>query len=376
MRTLSHLLPQTPHGHAAHRAVAARLHSSLAGITSDDRIAGLVLQAVLPRGGGGGYGGSAAASGMWSAALAGAAGRGSDAAAGRSYARMHASARRLVSCIRSAYPGVEEIEPFTGVLTAAPRAARADTQEAPSKLRWLRPLQRSADGVGAVEPYDGGVLGPADARTAARDVLTRTLTRRRKAAPDDAHAQPSRFATLVSRVAPAPLPCIPEDDPDAARESHGSEDLGEEELLQRELRRAGAQRLLGLADGRLGPAEEARQQLEARGPLAAMLPVLQAMLARCLSAQDLGFEAGEVCKPCQRSGAICVVRSSGCHRLAMPYTFARCKCACIRTHEKRACMRKVISAASPYVSCGNCGHRPHLTVQQIFMWCLEVMYMA
>ena len=306
VRTLSHLLPQTPLGHAAHRAVATRLHSSLAGLTSDDRIAGLVLQAVLPQGGGSGCGSSAAASELWNAALAGAAGRTSDAAAGRSHARMHASARRLVSCIRSAYPGVEEIEPFTGVLTAAPRGARAETQEAASKLRWLRPLQRSADGVGAAEPHDGGVLGPADARTAARDVLTRTLTRRRNAAPDGAQAQPSRFATLVSRVAPAPLPSIPEDDPDEARESRGSEDLGEEELLQRELRRAGAPRLLGLADGRLGPAETARQQLEAGGPLAAMLPVLQAMLARCLSAQDLGFEVGEVCILCYSVAALSV----------------------------------------------------------------------
>ena len=47
----------------------------------------------------------------------------------------------------------------------------------------------------------------------------------------------------------------------------------------------------------------------------------------------------------QRCSAICVVRSAGCHRLGMPFTFARCKCACIRTHKKRACMRKAVSAA-------------------------------
>lgn len=300
MLTLSHLLPQTPLGHAAHRVVTARLHTLLASITSTARVAELLLRAVLPqpRSGSGGPSGQTVAASLWRPAATSMASLGMAGRAADDGSCKHAAAQRLVSCVRSAYPAVEEIECFM----SAPVVSLGDGEPRASQVsgRWRRLVGTLGDNMASEGGahgggVDGGALGPADARTAARDVLTHALVRRRNAAPTGKPAQRPRFLQVVARVAPSPLAALLKEDMENSEiNSDGGRVPEEGAVQQREVRRAGSTQMLGLREGRLGPAETAQAQLQGDEPLAAMLPVLQAMLARCVSHDDLDFGQPQV----------------------------------------------------------------------------------
>eukprot|EP00892_Ulva_mutabilis_P005892 jgi/Ulvmu1/3675/UM017_0089.1 len=284
VHTLSHLLPQTPSGHAAHRAITSRLHSILAAHTSDARVAELLLRAVLPQ---------QTSHGM--------------AQAVQHAAYMHAVAQRLVRCIRSAYPDAAEMDCFAlrqppAAADAAAGGGSSNSADAatvrPGSLAtgWLRSERMALAAQPEAAAAQAGAangLSHADARTEAREVLTRTLTRRRR---EQSTSDVLQWGRLQGRVGPAvPMAAIAEED-DEQRWQDGESGAGcEGGLPWGAVRRAGGVQLLGLREGRLGPAEGALQQLAEGGPLAAMLPVLQAMLARCLSAEDIGLGQQQGC---------------------------------------------------------------------------------
>lgn len=288
MLTLGHLLPESPDGHATHRAITSRLHSLLEAHTSDERIADILLRGVLPL------------------HPRHAAGAGVNVAAVQHIAGMRAIAQRLIRCVRSAYPAAEEIECFTAAPVVATgvntKAGEGSSRQAGLSHGWLRMLNSVATESSAARHgnsgVDGSVLGQADARTAARDVLTRTLTRQRNAAAGSGNATSrARSRNPWDRIRPMALPAILEDGVNGAVEDDRGAGVawGVEREARDAVRLAGSLQQLGLHEGRLGAADSARQQVAEGGPVAAMLPVLQAMLARCLSTEDLGLGLQQVC---------------------------------------------------------------------------------